>query len=538
MAKLMSVASWLIAVLISMMSGAAQAQSYPCLPSYFAPKNERIAQLGAENARQIAQTLAERYRATFDIDVLTDIRANYTIHRSDYGFGVRNDAPNITFKTNFVGGRTKYETVVTHGLWPTNFADLILELARELDAVEFETITPTCRGRFDSLRRTWDRTHHTYFLLRDGTIAHLAFMNDTLDERRGLETGGKVEKEIKRRLKTASGLTAKATLVGLPILPEPNTNGGLPDERSNPRWNKIIRAYAELYGMSEDDAVNLNNYWKQYRKGRQKIWRQCYRTEAQVEIPYDRYAWAQCLGAPVELYNITELTGRIRVRPQELAARQSYFKHWAEAYRLAFGAVNAVAVAEQDARWAARQRQWAADERRARAQRRAGGDAILSGVFAGLGSAAQSMAADNQRAANAANDRYRTMYGCAPGECRSQIDTSRSGRTGTGQSGSTATRVASGQSREAQGDNRPRVEKVYRESANTMFKNKALSGEPLRSDAEMCSTIGNLSELWQGPIVRKSSCNCSNFNYQRICTVEYTYMGIDDAKPNGPGVVR
>ncbi len=493
----------------------ARAQDFPCIPALYAPKSPKIAEAGARNAALLAKDMADEYRRTFPLEKL------FAIDQIYHEFNRRGDWKGVKRLIGGSKGKYSLEGTLTGGAWPAFHADFIAALAAELGALDYRTVTPTCsKKHYGSYEEYGTGAITTFFLWQDGTYGELTYDYSPFYNYGGVSGSKGLEKLIKARAKKGNGISISLELAAMPVLPQTNTNGGLPDDKSLPRYGEVIRAYNDIFGMAPEEAEALNRTMASLRAAKYQRWLNCTPTEKLIllHISYNRLS---CLGSVWKLEN-----GKIVLPTQgELAPVQSAFRTWADNYNTARSTMVMMHAWTVAARGRALRAQWAADERRAKARRRAsGGDSILAGVAAGLNNAAGSMARDNQRAASAANDRYRAQYGCAPGQCSSKTSsTSTASASATRPTSSSASTRSTGNPDSARNEQAsPREIKQMNFSESAIYRD----GKAMRSDAEMCAKISVGDSYLLGPVVSKEPCSCSDKSMgrkMRVCEVRFTY---------------
>lgn len=493
----------------------ARAQDYPCIPAIYAPKSQKIADAGARNAALLAKDMAEEYRQTFTREKLLAIDQIY------HEFNRRGDWKGVKRSIGDSKGKYSLEGTLTGGAWPAFHADFIAALAAELGALDYRTVTPTCsKKHYGSYEEYGTDAITTFFLWQDGTYGELTYSYSPFYNYGG-DSGRKgLEKLIKARAKKSNGISISLELAALPVLPQTNTNGGLPEDKNLPRYGEVIRAYNDIFGMAPEEAEALNRTMASLRAEKYQRWLNCTPTDklSLLRIPYIRLS---CLGSVWKLEN-----SKIVLPTQgELAPVQSAFRTWADNYNTARSTLVMMHAWTVAARGRALRAQWAADERREKARRRAsGGDSILAGVAAGLDNAAYSMARDNERAAAAANDRYRAQYGCAPGQCSSSSAKASTSSASAARStaSSVPTRSAGNSASDRSEQASPREIKQMNFSESTIYRD----GKPMRSDAEMCAKISVGDSHLLGPVVSKEPCSCEDRSMGRklrVCEVRFSY---------------
>lgn len=490
----------------------AYAEEYPCFTTAFSPKNQKEAEAGARKAKLLAAEMAAEYRQKFTLETLTDIETMYGSY-----FTVRRDWISVKREGDTRKAKLTVENTVTHAMWPSFHADFIEALAIELDALDYRTVTPTCPTRFDSSPDLYKSgPHYTFFMWWDGTIGKLEYQYDGFASRKAME------KLIKLRAKKGNGFTMRLILTGMPLLPTPYTAGGLPKDPNDPNYRNVLDGYRILHGLGENDVIALNQRLHAFHKSREELWRSCLPKSPQAS---NRIGRTRCLGGPI-LSNLSDPTRfHLGMADNEKLARLAEFQTWVDDFAIAYGTMAQRAAWKSAAKYRAMQSQWAADERRARARRRANnGDSILAGIAAGLNNAAGSMARDNQRAASAANGRFRAQYGCAPGQCSSTSAGGSATAVGTTQSPSSpsGTRPANITGSTANRSTSPRETKQMNFSESAIYKD----GKALRSDAEMCAKISVGESYLGGAVLAKEACSCSDKSMGRklrVCEVRFSY---------------
>lgn len=493
------------AVALANQTGAAQAKEYPCVSTMFAPKNEKRAALGARNAQAAAERLAQAYRTEVSRDALMEFDGLY-YNMAARGLDFTDDVPaTVVQKSDQSRRENSVEYLLTQPLWPAFYDDFISALSSSLGAVSYRTITPTCPTKYESGANAYNRRHITYFLMPDGTIAQLKQVTETLNL-----SIGDIEKRAKIIKKARSNFFLYVSLTGFPIFPlfSQPVHTILPNDPNSAFYSKKMNYYQNYLGYSAEEVLALDEHHRQTAENKLALWRRC-------GVLKDGYARNQCLDGPKLEGPSFQLSGNIIEN----------FDYWTEIARLTFGTSYHLASLQSQANYRALQSQWAADERRERVRRRAnGGGSILAGVAAGLNNAAGSMARDNQRAATAANDRYRAQYGCAPGQCASTSSSSSTSRADVTRSASSpsSTRLTNGSDPSRDTKAGPREVKRFNYAESAIIKD----GKPTRTDAEMCSKISVGDSHGLSPIISKEPCSCSDRSMGRkvrLCEVWISY---------------
>lgn len=387
-------------------SGAAHAQEYPCIHSMYAPEKEKFAQQARENIAPVVKALAASVRAKFTDAYLLKYSNTFTIH--DLG---AHNLEMIELEHGFSGNKKfKFRDLQADALWPAYHADFLATLATELGALDYRTITPTCSRRY-SPDAFMSNAHITMFLLENGTVGVLKYdIRATADVE-----GRKVwKKNLERDLK-GSGVTVADIEIGVtPTFPAMFTSS--PQAITEDEIAKFTPRIAGFYGLSDEEMRIVYSRRIAWETERTLKYKACMLKYPLARDHPDSHLMAVCMGTLAAIGYYERRTLELEEGDRDTVLRE--FQQTTADLRATYGATRSLGQSldyakQLDSRDYFR-RLDEADRRQERASTRA---AILSGIAMGVGSAARSFEVDNQRAAAAADSRFRAQYGCTAGSC-------------------------------------------------------------------------------------------------------------------------